>query len=145
MFRHYLIDGCNVVRTAYHFDPAHLALDDWRSGRFVESISSYCLRRADEINVIIVFDGRHRLSDMAVPPGCGCGVNFSGPIPADGLIIEQARPLLLAHEPVTVVTADRALAQTARDEGARAIYPNAFLWELDPSARSHPRARWARL
>ena len=137
----YLVDGNNLIGR----ERRARASDDDRSA-LVREISDR-LRRT-RARVLVFFDGAGETVSLG-----SLSVRFSGAVTADDAIVrELARSRTPREE--TVVTADRGLAQRARDGGARVLTPDAF-WSRfggsgdpgKPGSSDEPRVdveEWAR-
>jgi predicted RNA-binding protein with PIN domain len=129
----YLVDGNNLIGR----ERRSRASDDDRSA-LIREISDR-LRRT-RARVLVFFDGAGETVSLG-----SLSVRFSGPTSADDAIVrELARSRAPREE--TVVTADRELAQRARDGGARVLNPDEF-WSRfggqaepkKPAAPNEPR------
>ena len=109
----YLVDGNNLIGR----ERRARASDDDRSA-LVREISDRL--RQTRARVLVFFDGAGETVSLG-----SLSVRFSGAVTADDAIVrELARSRAPREE--TVVTADRGLAQRARDGGARVLTPDAF-------------------
>jgi len=128
-----LIDGSNAVHAVFGFWPETREQQNLAAEDFVAALSDWAGRQPDW-DIEVVFDGGTRpLGTSRMPPGLR--VIFSGHESADSVILERARALRYYQKRVTVVTWDRELAQSAREEEAKVLDPQRLWRAVSSGAR----------
>ncbi|HVA67046.1 MAG TPA: NYN domain-containing protein [Elusimicrobiota bacterium] len=128
-----LIDGSNVVHAVFGFWPETREQQNLAAEDFIAALSDWTDRQTDW-DVEVVFDGGTRpLGASRTPPDLR--VVFSGHASADDVILERARALRYFQKRVTIVTWDRALAQSAREEEAKVLDPQSLWRAVSSGAR----------
>ena len=97
-----------------------MAEEDEHMDSFVEWVSWMAARHNKTFKV--AFDGPPR----SLPSASGVQLLFGKEAGADAVLLDQVRYLVHSGEAVTLVTADRALADEAEREGGSTILPEAF-------------------
>lgn len=118
----YLVDGNNLIGR----ERRARASEDDRSA-LVREISDRL--RQTRARVLVFFDGAGETVSLG-----SLSIRFSGAVTADDAIVRELARSRAPHEE-TVVTADRGLAQRARDGGARVLTPDAFWSRLRGSGQ----------
>jgi hypothetical protein len=117
----YLIDGTNAVRRLYQESHrVSMREEEEHMDSFVEWVGWMAARHKKAFRV--AFDGPPR----SFAGASGVQVLFGKEAGADAVLLDQVRYLVHSGETVTLVTADRALADEAEREGASTILPEAF-------------------
>ncbi|MBI4062872.1 MAG: NYN domain-containing protein [Elusimicrobia bacterium] len=122
-----LVDGSNAVHALFGPLPASHAEQDGIARHFLSALSEWVKRQPPAVAAEVVFDGSFR---QLRSPGADERLRlfFSDHASADAVILERIRAHRFNGRSVTVVTWDRALAQAAVAEEARAIGPDQ-LWK----------------
>ena len=117
--RLFCIDGTNLVRSAYGYGgPAHQAQEQADSEHMVEVFGRLCEETGGAVEVELFFDGAYR----AMPSGgpANFRLSFTREVTADDMILDRVRARAWNKGgPVTVVTADVELGETAEAEGGK--------------------------
>jgi len=128
-----LIDGSNVVHAVFGFWPETREQQNLAAEDFIAALSEWADRQTDW-DIEVVFDGGTR--PLGLPRTQPClRVIFSGHESADSVILERARALRYFQRRVAVVTWDRALAQSAREEEAKVLDPQRLWNAVSSGAR----------
>ncbi len=120
-----LIDGSNAVHAVFGVWPETRDQHDAAAEEFVAAIADWAGRQ-NAWETEVIFDGGAR--PLGPRQAAGMRVLFSDGESADSVILERARALRYFGTRATVVTWDKALAQAAKEEGARVMGPDR-LWD----------------
>ena len=114
-----LVDGTNLVRTAYGYGgPAHRAQEDLDTERLVAIFARLQQDAGGAVELELFFDGAYRAYPAAL--AAGLRVTFAREASADELILDRVRARAWSGGgKATVVTADAELGRAAESEGGR--------------------------
>ncbi len=116
--RAFLVDGTNLVRTAYGYGgPAHRTQEESDTEHAVAVFARLCEGAGPAVEVELFFDGAFR----RFPAGpANLRVTFARDGAADDLILDRVRARSwTGGGKATVVTADVALGEAAQAEGGK--------------------------
>jgi hypothetical protein len=117
--RLFLVDGTNLVRTAYGYGgPAHRAQEELDTERLVAIFARLQEDAGAAAEFELFFDGPYR--DFPAARAAGLRVTYSREGPADDLILDRVRARAWdGGGKATVVTADAELGRETQAEGGR--------------------------